>query len=202
MLLIKVLPTKKHLKGYLVSSGIFYCTFCKSAFIKRLDAGKRDKSCGSYDCKLKVNRKVKHNGSNSKLYHVWSEIKQRSFNIRYTRYKYYGGRGITICPEWTDKENGFINFREWSLNNGYAEGLWIDRKSNNGNYEPNNCRWVTPKENCNNRRGKKLSLKKANKIRSEYNTNNYTMKILAKKYKVTTSTIQSIIHNRIWINKC
>ena len=64
-------------------------------------------------------------------------------------YKRYGGRGIKICDEWlNDKES----FYQWAINNGYKEGLQIDRIDNNGNYEPSNCRWVTFKQNNNNRR--------------------------------------------------
>jgi hypothetical protein len=63
-------------------------------------------------------------------------------------YKYYGARGITVCDEWIKPEP----FLEWALANGYRDDLQIDRIDPDGNYEPTNCRWVTPKENANNRR--------------------------------------------------
>lgn len=68
-------------------------------------------------------------------------------------YKNYGERGITICPEW---RNSFITFFEWSLRNGWFEGLSIDRIDVNGNYEPSNCRWTTMLVQQNNRRNNSI----------------------------------------------
>ena len=68
-------------------------------------------------------------------------------------YKYYGGRGIKVCDEWSG-DNGYESFRNWAINNGYNDTLSIDRINNDGNYEPNNCQWISMSEN----------LGKANKI--------------------------------------
>ena len=59
-------------------------------------------------------------------------------------YKFYGGRGIKICEEW---EKDFMEFYKWSVKSGFKQELQIDRINNDGNYEPSNCRWVTPEEN-------------------------------------------------------
>ena len=139
-----------------------------------------------------------HGGYGTILHHIWLGIKCRCNNPKHKSYKDYGGRGITICPEWT---NDYTKFRDWALSNGYQEGLEIDREDNDGNYEPKNCRWVTHKENCNNRRGKKLYLEKVNEIRKLYATGNYTQKELAEKFNVSQTLISQIILNKIWIKK-
>jgi len=83
-----------------------------------------------------------------RIHYVWEHMKQRCYNPKNTRYKHYGGRGITICQEWLDD---FMNFYNWSIDNGYKEDLTIDRINVNGNYEPSNCRWITNKEQQSNK---------------------------------------------------
>ena len=137
----------------------------------------------------------KHGGNGTKLYYVWCTMKSRCMNKNSIDYKNYGGRGITICPEWTEN---FIVFRDWALNNGYAKGLQINRIENNGNYEPNNCNWVTQKENLRNKRNNKLTLQKVNEIRKLHKTENYSYKELSEKYNTTSKYIYKIINNKIW----
>lgn len=71
-------------------------------------------------------------------------MKNRCNNPNDTAFEDYGGRGIKVCEEWNGSHS-YPNFREWAIENGYKEGLSIDRINVNGNYEPNNCRWVTQK---------------------------------------------------------
>lgn len=75
-------------------------------------------------------------------------MRQRCSNENNNRYKNYGGRGITVCDDWKDN---FQAFYEWAIKNGYRENLTLDRKNPNKNYEPNNCRWITQKEQQNNK---------------------------------------------------
>lgn len=98
----------------------------------------------------KYHEKDKNKGAGkSRLYHTWQHMKYRCNNPNSGSYAFYGGRGIKLCEEW---ENDFQSFKKWSLDNGYAEGLTIERKDVNGNYEPSNCEWITLEDQMHNRR--------------------------------------------------
>lgn len=100
-----------------------------------------------------------HNGNpihglfrdNKELFNVWQSMKSRCENPNRSNYHRYGGRGIEVCDEWHSAES----FVKWALSNGYQRGLQLDRIDNDGNYCPENCRFVTPKENSRNRRNTK-----------------------------------------------
>lgn len=79
-------------------------------------------------------------------------MKQRCSNPKNTNYKHYGKRGITVCKEWLN----FKPFYNWALSNGYEDSLSIDRIDVNGNYEPNNCRWVDNKTQSLNRTNNRI----------------------------------------------
>lgn len=90
-----------------------------------------------------------HHMSKTRLFKIWDAMKDRCYRTRHFYYKHYGGRGIKVCSEWKDSFNTFYH---WAIDNGYSDNLTLDRIDVNGNYEPNNCRWITIKEQFSNKR--------------------------------------------------
>ena len=106
------------------------------------------KSCGCYNRELTIERFTKHGHSYERLYNIWNGMIFRCENYKSTEYDAYGGRGISVCEEWKD----FVRFFDWAMNNGYDDNLTLDRINNDGDYCPDNCRWVDLITQANNRR--------------------------------------------------
>lgn len=116
-------------------------------------------SCGCYHKDDLSKRFTKHGLTSHPLYWVHHGFMQRCYNSNHDEYHNYGERGIYVCDEWKNKENGFMNFYNWAINNGYQKSLSIDRIDVNGPYSPENCRWVTIKlQNVNKRKSRFISL--------------------------------------------
>lgn len=123
-------------------------------------------------------RSRKHGDFGTKLYGVWAGMKRRCYNPNTKYYADYGGRGISVCDEWLMYEP----FKEWALSAGYEEGLSIERLNVDGDYTPENCKWIP------------LSEQNANKrisIRLEYRGRTYSIKELSKLTGLKERTIQA-----------
>ena len=117
------------------------------------------KSCGCLARELSTIRatnmhtkgNTRHNGSKTRLYTTWENMKTRCFNKNNKAYKWYGALGVTVCTEWLK----FENFQQWAENSGYREDLTIERINPFGNYEPSNCTWIPKNEQRKNQRRSK-----------------------------------------------
>jgi len=104
-------------------------------------------SCGCLQKELIKKRSITHGQRTTKLYKIWANMKSRCNNPNASHYEYYGGKGIKICEEWHD----FKAFQIWAANNGYSDGLTIDRIDNDKDYCPDNCRWITKRQQASNK---------------------------------------------------
>ncbi len=119
----------------------------KEVGVDNLRSG-RTLSCGCLN-KENIERRKVSGGSNCRVYRIWRSMLARCYNQNNQAYENYGGRGIGVCEEWRADYEAFY---AWSMSNGYAPELWIDRICNDIGYEPSNCKYSTPKEQQNNKR--------------------------------------------------
>lgn len=114
---------------------------------------KHTRSCGCLHKEITSKIHItKHQETKTRLYGIWSGMKQRCKNKKSKQYENYGKRGITVCEEWEKYEN----FRDWAKNSGYKESLTLDRINVNLGYSPENCRWADWKTQERNKRTNRL----------------------------------------------
>lgn len=121
---------------------------------------KESKSCGCHSRDILIKNATKHGMSKSPTWTSWSDMKSRCLNKNNVRYRHYGGRGIKICKRWVHSFENFIA----DMGERPSPNYTIDRINNDGNYEPNNCRWATYTEQNNNRKNTLWVIYKNNKM--------------------------------------
>lgn len=163
------------------------CSCGKTVYVRgsMLRSG-RQKSCGCYSADCSHDRAFKHGFCDKeRLYNVWGLMRNRCNNPKSAHYNLYGGRGIKVCDEWSS----YLKFREWALGNGYDDSLTLDRIDSNGDYCAENCRWVSQKAQCNNKR---------NNHYITYNGETKTMSEWAEYLNISYHVIRNRINNYGW----
>lgn len=140
----------KYLRNY-QNHSIYLCR-CDCGIVKEVSGNflrrGRTKSCGCHNREVQKQKTLNKNHNANKLSSIHHSMMQRCYWVKHPGYKDYGAKGVLVCEEWYQMSL----FREWCFNNGWKPGLQIDRINTVGNYTPENCRFVTRKQNMNNTR--------------------------------------------------
>ncbi len=144
------------------------------------------KSCGCLQKKHIQELRRRHGETGTRLYQAWENMRARCNRKSSREYENYGGRGIRVCDEW---QNNYESFRDWALDNGYSDNLTLDRKNVNGNYCPENCRWISNQlQQYNKRTNRNIS----------FNGKTQTITQWAKEYKIPVKTLQGRLDKSKW----
>ena len=149
MELIEDLGMVKNASGNSYRVGVYLCKQCSNRYELYTQNVKRRKTDMCSKCSITARNKERatHGMSDTIAYKKWNSMKHRCYNHKYKNYHRWGGRGISVCDEW---KNDFFKFKEWfDLN--HIDGFELDRRDNDKNYEPSNCRFVSKQTNILNR---------------------------------------------------
>ena len=149
------------------------------------------RKCAAVKRKAKREWNLIHGESQTPLYAVWASMKRRCLSPKQQSYRHYGGRGISVCQQWIDS---WESFRDWALANGYEKGKHLDRTENNGNYEPQNCRWVDKFVSARNRRSSVIDQRMLGIIK-ELHRQGYKQKDMAYVFGLKFQTVSAAIHS-------
>ena len=215
MVLVKDLGTTRDSQNKFHRKGLFLCGYCNETVDRWFYAGNRDKSCGCARKRLTgdknsthglykyldkeptdlVHRSCERTQSLHPLTVVWGGMKSRCYRKSHAMFDYYGGRGIRVCDEWLHDVSAFVG---WSLVNGWAIGLQLDRIDNNGDYSPSNCQYVTSGQNNRNSRQTKLTPQSVIEMRQMHAVGGVSYAELGRMYGVTKSAARNVVIKKTW----
>ena len=175
-------------QGQKVRWGLFECEQCGEKVERRINNGKTQRTCGCNQ------HPTKHGKYGTPLYRRWSSMIQRCTNEKAASYDRYGGRGIMVCEGWKN----FEVFERWALANGYQRHLKLDRKDNDGNYEPDNCRFITQRNNVLNSTSTKLTQELAEKIREHKRLTGESYEKTAAVFNISDRTVFDVVKGVRW----
>lgn len=122
---------------------------CGTVNLVRNDSLARGESNGCHSCRARMRTDMKVHGlSKTPIFNNWKQMMERCYNPKRDKYRIYGARGIKVCDDWHDP----VKFYEWATTHGYKRDLTLDRIDVNGDYCPENCRFITKKEQSRNTR--------------------------------------------------
>jgi len=166
------------------------CGVLKAVRLTNLRAGK-SRSCG---CLGNIGR-FTHGMSKVPEYNIWKNMIARCIHPSQTSYKNYGGRGIKVCSRWKDFQNFFDDMGQKPNSK-----MQLDRKNNDGDYEPSNCRWATNQENSQNTTRSRVNGKQVATIKRLLHEGKLNQTEIAKMFEVGSNIIWSIKHGVSWTN--
>lgn len=175
-MLVAIEPVGKNKCGQIIWLCNCDCGMKANVVGSKLISG-HTKSCGCL-------KRRRNNLSKTRLFRIWKGMIDRCENPYKDNYYWYGLKGIKICYEW----HNFFAFYQWAILNGYADSLSLDRIDCNGDYCPENCRWITQKEQCNNRSKNRIVY---------FNGNRYTVSQFAELINCNYWTIIRLLNKGI-----